>query len=101
MVFVFSIFMRLFSFRFFRDFATAVGETSSIIAISLWLSFSPALEQIRENISLSSAVNLSLCVSILVYTCKLKFIRFLFGAVSPHRNFLACFFKVSINQILL
>src|SRR3989338_5309724 len=74
MVFVFSIFIRLLSFSFFVELETAVGDTLSILATSLWLSFSPALMQSKEKISCSSIVHLSLYISILLYVCKVKFI---------------------------
>src|SRR3989339_845069 len=74
MVFVFSIFIRLLSFSFLVELETAVGDTLSILAISLWLSFSPAFRQSKEKISCSSIVHLSLYISILLYVCKVKFI---------------------------
>src|SRR3989338_5999592 len=76
-VFVFSIFIRLLSFSFFIELETAVGDTLSILAISLWLSFSPAFRQSKEKISCSSTVHLSLYISILLYVCKVKFIYLL------------------------
>src|SRR3989338_5542779 len=74
MVFVFSIFIRLLSFSFFVELETAVGDTLSIWAASLWLSLSPAFMQSKEKISCSSIVHLSLYMSILLYVYKVKFI---------------------------
>src|SRR3989338_10194975 len=73
-VFVFSTLISSVLFRFFMEFATAVGETFNILAISLWLSFSPAFWHKREKISSWSIVHFSLYISILVYMSKLKFI---------------------------
>ena len=73
-VFVFSSLIILSSFNFLIELETAVGDTFSIIAISLWLSFSPALMHNKEKISCSNYVNLSLYISILLYICKVEFI---------------------------
>src|SRR3989338_470734 len=80
-VFVFSTFIRLLSFNFLVELETAVGDTLSILAISLWLSFSPAFMQSKEKISCSSIVHLSLYISILLYVCKVKFIYLLVFAL--------------------
>src|SRR3989338_208460 len=73
-VLVFSTLTRLLPLSFFMEFETAVGDTLRIFANSLWLSFSPALMQSKENISCSSVVHLILYMSILIDMCTVKFI---------------------------
>ena len=75
-VFVFFSFMSPFFSSFFTALETAVGDALRILASSLWLNSSPALKERKENNSNSSIVKLSLYISIILYTCKLRFIYF-------------------------